>query len=746
MADSTDILNAALAYLDAGLCVLPARVDQKRPAVPTWKQYQRRLPTPVELHAWFANGHALCILTGTVSGNNEMIDFDAGGALFDRWAEIVRAEAPGLLERLVIERTQRGGYHVDYRCAEPVCGNMKLAQRLGADGRPETLIETRGEGGLFLCAPSPGYRLLQGAFTDLPVLSADERDTLLSAAWTLNEAVPAPEPVPSGQSSLTRPGDDFAERGDVRAVLVKAGWTLAKSGENEYWRRPGKASGWSATLKDRVLYVFSSNAAPFEPGKAYGPFGVYTLLEHNGDYSASAGALRALGYGQDAPLGVDISGIVAQATPQADPPTAIDDPGPVPMELLRIPGFVSEVMDFCLQTAPYPSQVMAFCGAVAAQSFLAARKVRDPGDNRTNLYLLGLGYSSAGKDWPRRINTRLLHDIGLGHCAGDKFASGEGLQDALFLNPAMLFQTDEIDTMLQSISKSRDARYENLMGTLLTMYTSSASVYPMRRKASKENPGAIDQPSLTVFGTAVPTHYYEALSSRMLTNGFFARMIVLEAGARPEGQEPCIPDLPPRLIETGRWWADFQPGERVGNLYNVHPVPKVVSHTDEAKALLVETRRAAEAEYRRAESRSDEVGTTVWGRVSENVRKLALLYAVSAHHTNPVIGGDAVAWASTFVRHQTRRMLFMAGQHVADGEFDAECLKVIRKLRAAPEGTLTHSVLLKRMKMESKRFQDLVNTLVQRGDVEMITTPTAGRPGVKYQLRMALSVKEEGQE
>jgi len=743
VADSTDILNAAQAYLEAGLCVLPARLAEKRPAVASWKQYQTRPPTPVELRAWFANGHALCILTGVVSGNNEMIDFDAAGALFDRWAEIVRSETPGLLERLVIERTQRGGYHVDYRCAVPVCGNLKLAQRRGADGKLETLIETRGEGGLFLCAPSPGYELLQGTFTDLPILTAEERDTLLSAAWALNEHVPSPEPIPAGSTGGTRPGDDFAERGDVRALLTSHGWALAKSGENEYWRRPGKASGWSATLKDRVFYVFSANADPFKPGKAYGPFGVYTLLEHNGDYSGAASALRALGYGQDAPAGgVDISGIVAQAIPRTDlPPAMVDDPGPVPCELMRIPGFVSEVMDFCLQTAPYPSQVMAFCGAVAVQSFLAARKVRDPGDNRTNLYLLGLGYSSAGKDWPRRINTRLLHDIGLGHCCGDKFASGEGLQDALFLNPAMLFQTDEIDTMLQSISKSKDARYENLMGTLLTMYTSSASVYPMRRKAGKENPGAIDQPSLTVFGTAVPTHYYEALSSRMLTNGFFARMIVLEAGARPDGQEPCIPDLPQRLIETGRWWADFQPGERVGNLYNVHPVPKVVQQTDEAKALLVETRRAAEAEYRKAEARSDEVGTTVWGRVSENTRKLALIHAVSANHTNPVIGPDAVAWASTFVQHQTRRMLFMASQHVADGEFDAECLKVIRKLRSAPEGTLSHSVLLKRMKMESRKFQDLINTLVQRGDMEAVKNDTAGRPNLRYRLR----VKEGGE-
>ncbi|MCH8923039.1 MAG: hypothetical protein IIA67_07820, partial [Planctomycetes bacterium] len=61
------------------------------------------------------------------------------------------------------------------------------------------------------------------------------------------------------------------------------------------------------------------------------------------------------------------------------------DPGPLPQTLLRIPGFVGELMNFCLETAPYPNPVMAFGGALALQAFLAGRKVRDPGDNRTNI-------------------------------------------------------------------------------------------------------------------------------------------------------------------------------------------------------------------------------------------------------------------------------------------------------------------------------------------------------------------------
>ena len=101
---------------------------------------------------------------------------------------------------------------------------------------------------------------------------------------------------------LTRPGDDFADRGDPRPYLLAAGWQFCGTAPdgNEQWTRPGKdvKDGLSATLKDKVFYVFSSNAAPFEPGKGYNAFQVYTLLEHRGDFAAAAAALLDKGYGR----------------------------------------------------------------------------------------------------------------------------------------------------------------------------------------------------------------------------------------------------------------------------------------------------------------------------------------------------------------------------------------------------------------------------------------------------------------
>ena len=44
---------------------------------------------------------------------------------------------------------------------------------------------------------------------------------------------------------------------------------------------------------------------------------------------------------------------------------------------------------------------------------LPAELLRIPGDNRTNVYILGLAHSSADKDRPRKINAEILHTLGL---------------------------------------------------------------------------------------------------------------------------------------------------------------------------------------------------------------------------------------------------------------------------------------------------------------------------------------------
>ncbi len=759
-----DVRDAAFQYQKVGLCAIPARADEKRPTLATWKTYQTRLPTELETARWFEKAQAVCLICGTVSGNLEMLDFDLAGEAFDAWWNVIQAANPDLLDRLVVEQSPSRGWHVVYRSDKPISGSLKLAQRKQLVDGPEkviffgkpyqprkdrngawhvilTMIETRGVGGLFLCAPSPGYELVQGDFANLPVITESERELLMQTAWELNQYVPeVAEPAAATTSQSTndgRPGDDFNSRGDVRELLQRHGWALAQGGDNEYWRRPGKTSGWSATLKSNVFYVFSSSAAPFEPNQSYSPFSVYAHLEHGGDFAAAASALRSQGYGEDPQpdTDVDLSKMLGlQVVTDVDEPVSppCEPQNLIPEEWLRVPGFVSELIDLCHESSPYPNPAMTFCGALAMQAFLGGRKVCDPGDNRTNLYLLGLAYGSAGKDWIRKVNTKILYHIGLSACLGDRLASGEGLQDTLQDHPSMLFQTDEIDGVLQWINKSKDARHENLMGTLLTLYSSSNSIMAMRHKAGKPNPGAINQPNLVIFGTAIPNHYYNALSERMLTNGLFARMIIVASRRRKEGQEPEIIKLSPRILETARWWADFRPTQ--GNLSDQHPTPAVVEHTDRARNLLIEHRHMAEAEYAKAEQKSDAVGTTVWGRASEQTRKLALIYAISENHREPKIDVPAVEWASKFIMHQIRCMLDMASQYVAANPFHADCLKLLRMLLDAPGNQKQRQYLLHDMHIKAFDFDQIVGTLMQQEKIEPVKIRTRTKTALGYRL------------
>ena len=154
--------ETAMRYLRSGLAVLPANKAQKRPCLPQWSEFQTRLPTEEEVRRWFAEPReAQCLVCGKVSGNLEVIDFDNHGELYSKWKDAIPVD---LLARLVIEQTQSGGYHVAYRCQDEVCGNIRLAQG-ERNGKMMTLVETRGEGGLILCAPGVGYSLVQGDYT-----------------------------------------------------------------------------------------------------------------------------------------------------------------------------------------------------------------------------------------------------------------------------------------------------------------------------------------------------------------------------------------------------------------------------------------------------------------------------------------------------------------------------------------------------------------------------------------------------
>lgn len=316
----TDILLTALEFANQGISVVPVATDgTKRPGIASWKQYQETRPTTTELMTWFADAQGVGVICGKVSGNLEMLELE-GRAVADKMHLDLKEMAgnAGLgevwdrINNGYVEMTPSGGIHWLYRIDGEVPGNTKLARKPGDEDKVEVLAETRGEGGFVIVAPTNGtchpsggaWTMLVGSAKSIPTLTVAERQGLHQLFATF-DCVPKVEFVteelaPKG-GNLT-PGDDYNAKVTWEQVLEPLGWKKVytnKAGVTS-WRRPGKSEGISATTNhagNDKFFCFSSSTQ-FEPERSYSKFAIFTLVEHQGDFTASARALRSQGYGE----------------------------------------------------------------------------------------------------------------------------------------------------------------------------------------------------------------------------------------------------------------------------------------------------------------------------------------------------------------------------------------------------------------------------------------------------------------
>lgn len=329
-------LDAALAYLGAGLSIISIGRDGTKQPDRKWKSYQTERVSEAVARKWFSGSTppGIAVLGGAVSGGLECIDFDLEAEkTFPVWCELVSNAMPGLLERLSIVRTPRPGYHVRYRCTEiEIPGNHPLArlkEKVDVDGKKvDGLIETRGEGGYAIVPGTPPechphkrtWEHFSGPkLSQVQTITGTERDLLIRCAQSFDQKVDddvEERKARAQHNGQLRAGDDFNARGpDWPDLLQPHGWDLMlERGGVRYWRRPGKPERGHSATTDYLpgkFCVFSSSASPF-PGpngksscSSHDKFAVYAILNHGGDFKAAAKALAAQGYGhqQKVPAG-----------------------------------------------------------------------------------------------------------------------------------------------------------------------------------------------------------------------------------------------------------------------------------------------------------------------------------------------------------------------------------------------------------------------------------------------------------
>jgi hypothetical protein len=135
-----------LSYRSYGLSVVPC---QGKLSLISWKEYQERIASEEEISSWDTNKN-IAVVCGKVSGGLICVDFDVkNGNKYDEWTVLMN-KRDEILQKLIIETTPSGGYHVLFR-SDTIFSNNKLA----INKENACTIETRGEG--VLLSGNEGY-------------------------------------------------------------------------------------------------------------------------------------------------------------------------------------------------------------------------------------------------------------------------------------------------------------------------------------------------------------------------------------------------------------------------------------------------------------------------------------------------------------------------------------------------------------------------------------------------------------
>lgn len=437
--------------------------------------------------------------------------------------------------------------------------------------------------------------------------------------------------------------------------------------------------------------------------------------------------------------------------PEFVEPTAIAVAEPVrktdlilfPPELLRAPGLPGILATFINKTSLMPQPILALGSAIAAAGALMGRKVRGDTGLRTNMYIIGLAPSGSGKDHARTVIKRLLHDTGLDKIELGVPASSAGLISSLREGGQCrgIILWDEFGRMLKQITGWKAGTHErDIVTALIELFSSSQSIYMGKAYANHDNKNPvkpIDQPCLSIYGTSVPSHFYDALSGSEAIDGFLSRWLIFESKdytMEELDRTNSFIDIPAELMEVCKYWKEqpFNSEPDQGNLSDaMRVVPRLIKCSESAnahlKAFATETRKLA----MQLELSGEPTGA-IWSRAGEHARRLALV----------ACEGDTVElkvaeWAVALARYCCTYMSNAIGDYVSSSELESQTKRILRAIKdkgRVSEGWVSRADLTRGFQgVPARTRNEILGSLIERGEItEEKMQSNGGRAKLRY--------------
>ncbi len=733
-------LEAARQYVGRGWRVVPIPRGCKGPIMQGWQHLRL---AQADLHREVDPDGNVGLILGEPSGWLVDVDLDSEQA-----REFARDFLPATL---VTGREGNPASHWWY-----ICEGAVTTKFTGDDGM---IVEIRSTGAQTVVGPSlhpkgGRYDLLQGepkriAWEDL--LEA-VRELASNCGWVPKPERAKPEPAPAPSNWIVKPVPTLTASGYGASALAAECSRLAqamKGTRNDALNTAAFRMG--QLIAGGEVDEGDARKGLLDAAHANG------MIHDDGEAAAVATLESGLAAGMNAPrvrevraapaqhcrddleftIATDLTGWLsspadAPSTPRKRPADAPLVP-PFPAELLNVPGLIGEVMRHNLATAHRPMPTMALAGALALQAVLASRWVCDAQGNRTNLYVIGLAPTGAGKEHARSLNSEILHLAGADELeGGGEFASDAGMVSAVHAQPGVMFQIDELGNHLQTMrGEWQSPHLFGITTNLLKFYGLAKGVFRGKCYADAERNVVIDRPCVVLHGTSTLETFWPGLRTSDLHSGLVGRLCVFTADRVDMNFEREDIDIPTSLVDGVRHWRDKH-RSRNGLLQLTK-----ATVTDEATAIFRELIIEADQAMRAVGDEADgESLATVRARDVEKARRLALVYACSTWNPSspdgPIVDAEAARWACALTRYQTAAMLAAAEMWVADSQFDARQKDVLRKIeRAKGKGVTRRQLTRATQSLSVRERTDVLDNLIQCGKVVVMQAKAASGPATE---------------
>lgn len=407
-------------------------------------------------------------------------------------------------------------------------------------------------------------------------------------------------------------------------------------------------------------------------------------------------------------------------------------------------GLLGDVIRWIRESSGMKQPLFALAAGLTACGALLGRIVRDYTGQRTNVFTLAIGGTSAGKDDPIKTIQKLMLALDRKILLAGEVTSDSALEILLDVFPSRIMLLDEVGHYLSTVKAAgqSNGHLRTVVPALTKIWSSAHSALQGKARALDTNgkwkpPKTIIEPCVSVYGTTVPGVLFDSMSHSDFADGSIPRFLAFISETRPmytPRPEITVPsDLRQRLLDAlamlGANEAVYQYEKDETGEKPKWNAPRLIDETPEAAATFAMFEGLKTDRLRRADT--GDAPLYLWGKAVENARRIALIVAALRNPADPHVDEYAAKYAVSLVTYCVNSMINAVRLNVANSKREREVQEVTNVIRRAGQNGITQSDLTRATRTLRRGDRDeIVLDLIEAGTIRQAAAAGTGAKSV----------------